>query len=77
MIVVRGRALVSIIVAATVVFAVFHGIAWMLPELLAIAAALLHSARSVRRPWLKVKLAWTRRKLRVVRGGRFDDSDEA
>ena len=74
---VNGRALVSVIVAVTVVFAVFHGIAWMLPELLGVAAALLHGDRTARRSWLKLKLAWTRRKLRVVRGSRFDDSDEA
>jgi membrane associated rhomboid family serine protease len=72
----RGRTLVSIIVATTVIFAVFSGIAWMLPELLGVAAALLHGARPARRRWLKLKLAWTRRNLRVVRGGRFDDSDE-
>jgi membrane associated rhomboid family serine protease len=62
----RGRALVSVIVAITVLFAVFHGIASMLPELLGITAALLHLNRSARRRWLKIKLAWTRRKLRVV-----------
>jgi len=69
----RGRALVSVIVAITVLFALFHGIAWMLPELLGVAAAVLHGHRPARRWWLKIKLAWTRRKLRVVRG---DSSDE-
>jgi len=73
---VRGRALVSIIIGTTVIFAAFFGVAWMLPELLGVAAALVHGARSARRRWLKLKLAWTRRKLRVVRGGRLDDSDE-
>ena len=66
----RGRAVVSVIVATTVVFAVFYGIAWMLPELVGVAAALLHMNRSAHRSWLKIKLAWTRRRLRVVRGGR-------
>jgi membrane associated rhomboid family serine protease len=75
--VVRGRELVSVVVAVTVVFAVFYGSAWMLPELLGVAAALLHRSRTVRRSWLQLKLAWTRRKLRVVRGGRLDESDEA
>jgi membrane associated rhomboid family serine protease len=75
--VVRGRALVSIIVAATLLFAVFHGVAWMLPELIGVAAALLHGRRSARAWRLKVKLAWTRRKLRVVRDGRVDDGEEA
>lgn len=75
--IVRGRALVSVIVGATVTFAVFYGISWMLPELLGVAAALLHGARPPRRWRLKLKRAWTRRKLRVVRGSRFDDSDEA
>jgi membrane associated rhomboid family serine protease len=74
---VRGRELVAVIVATTVIFAVFSGIAWMLPELLGVAAALLYGARPARRPWLKLKLAWTRRNLRVVRGGRFDERDEA
>lgn len=75
--IVRGRQLVSVVVAVTIVFAVFYGIAWMLPELLGVSAALLHRNRSARRGWLKLKLAWTRRKLRVVRGGRLADSDEA
>jgi hypothetical protein len=70
---VRGRSLVPLVVAATVLFAVFFGIAWMLPELLGGVAALVRGARPVRRWWLKVKFAWTRRKLRVVRGGRLDD----
>jgi len=74
--VVRGRTLVSVIVAITVLFAVFSGIAWMLPELLGVAAALLDMNRAARRRWLKIKLAWTRRKLRVVRGGRSDDSSD-
>jgi len=74
--VLRGRALVSVIVAITVLFAVFHGIAWMLPEFLGVAAALLHMNRPAHRWWLKIKLAWTRRKLRVVRGGRSDDSSD-
>ncbi len=41
----RGRALVSVIVAITLLFAVFHGIAWMLPDCLGVAAALLHMNR--------------------------------
>jgi membrane associated rhomboid family serine protease len=72
----RGRALVSVIVAITLLFAVFHGIAWMLPDCLGVAAALLHMNRPARRWWLKIKLTWTRRKLRVVRGGRSDDSSD-
>jgi membrane associated rhomboid family serine protease len=64
---VRGPALVSIIVAITLLFAVYAGISWMLPELLAVAAALLYMKGTPRRWWLKLRLARTRRKLRVVR----------
>lgn len=67
---VRGRALVTVVVGVTVVFALYLGVAWTLPELLAVGAALLWGNRAVRRRWLEAKLAWTRRNLRVVRGGR-------
>lgn len=68
----RGPALVAVIVATTLVFAVYFGITWLLPELLAIAAALLHANRTWRRAWLQVRLALVRRRLRVVRGDASD-----
>ena len=63
---VRGESLVSAVVAVTGIFAVYFGYAWMLPELLVVAAALLLTDRSVRRWWLTRKLAWVRRKLRAM-----------
>jgi hypothetical protein len=69
--IVRGPALVNLIVGITLVFAAYFGIAWALPELLAVAVALLYLSRRRRRLWLGFKLAWTRRRLRVVR-----DEDE-
>jgi membrane associated rhomboid family serine protease len=68
----RGPALVAVIVAVTVLFALFYGITWVLPELLAIAAALLYMSRSRRRWWLKLRLTIVRRRLGVVRGDRAD-----
>lgn len=64
---VRGEALVNVVVATTVIFAVYFGIAWMLPELLAVAAALVVTDRTARRWWLTRRLARVRRRLRVVR----------
>lgn len=64
--IVQGRALVSVVIAITLVFAAFLGPIWALPSLLAIAAALLYMNRWHRRIWLKLKLYWIRRKLRVV-----------
>lgn len=63
----KGRALVSIVIAGTIVFGVYYGLAWVLPELLAIAAALLYTSRSARRWWLELRLRQVRGKLRVVR----------
>jgi membrane associated rhomboid family serine protease len=63
---VRGPGLVAVVVAATLVFAAYLGIAWMMPELLAVAAALFLSSRARRRLWLELKLRWVRRKLRVL-----------
>ena len=40
LLVLRGPQLVNAVVATTVLFALFFGVAWMLPELLAVAAAL-------------------------------------
>jgi membrane associated rhomboid family serine protease len=68
----RGSAVVAIIVAATLIFAVYYGIAFVLPELLAIGAALLYMSRTGRRAWLTLRLRLVRRRLRVVRGGRSD-----
>ena len=68
----RGPALVGVIVAVTLLFAVYVGVAWVLPELLAIAAALLYCSPRGRRFWLQLKLAWVRRRLRVVSGDRAD-----
>ena len=66
LLVLRGRQLVNAVVATTVLFAVFFGIAWMLPELLAVAAALLLTDRAFRRWWLTRKLERIRRHLRVI-----------
>ncbi len=63
---VRGPALIAVVVAATLVFAAYLGIAWMMPELLAVAAALFLSSRTGRRLWLELRLRWLRRKLRVL-----------
>jgi len=63
---VRGPALVAVVVAATLVFAAYLGVAWMMPELLAVATALFLSSRARRRLWLELKLRWVRRKLRVL-----------
>jgi len=63
---VRGPALVAVVVAATLVFAAYLGVTWMMPELLAVAAALFLSSRARRRIWLELKLRWVRRKLRVL-----------
>lgn len=62
----RGPALVSLVVAVTLVFAVYAGVDWMMPELLAVAAALFLTSRSRRRWWLDIKLRWLRRRLRSV-----------
>jgi membrane associated rhomboid family serine protease len=67
--VVRGPALVNIVVAATLVFAIFFGLTWALPELLAVAAALIYTSRRRRRWWLEFRRRRVRRRLRVVRGG--------
>ena len=64
--VVRGPAIVAIVIAATLVFALFLGIGWLLPELLAIAAALLVMDRPHRRWWLRLRLLLVRRRLRAV-----------
>jgi membrane associated rhomboid family serine protease len=63
---VRGPALVAVVVTATLVFAAYFGLAWMMPELLAVAAALFLSSRARRRLWLELKLRWVRRKLRAL-----------
>jgi membrane associated rhomboid family serine protease len=63
---VRGPTLVAVVVAATLVFAAYLGVTWMMPELLAVAAALFLSSRARRRLWLELKLRWVRRKLRVL-----------
>jgi len=63
---VRGPALVGVVVAATLVFAAYLGVTWMMPELIAVAAALFLSSRTGRRIWLELKLRWVRRKLRVL-----------
>lgn len=68
----RGPAVVAVIVATTLIFAVYYGIAWALPELLTIGAALLYMSRTGRRAWLTLRLRLVRRRLRVVRGGRSD-----
>ncbi len=65
---VRGETLVNAVVAVTAVFAVYFGIDWMMPELLAVAAALLYTSRSSRRWWLKRRYERLRRHLRAVRG---------
>jgi hypothetical protein len=62
----KGRALVSFVVATTLLFAAYFGFAWVMPELMAIAAALLYMSRTRRRLWLELKLLLVRRKLRVV-----------
>jgi len=62
----HGRALVTFTVAVTLLFAVYFGLAWALPELLAIAAALLYMHRTPRRLWLRLKLAWVRRRLSAI-----------
>jgi membrane associated rhomboid family serine protease len=62
----RGPALVSLVVAVTLVFAVYAGVDWMMPELLAVGAALFLTSRSRRRWWLDIKLRWLRRRLRSV-----------
>lgn len=66
--IVRGETLVNAIVAVTAVFALYFGIDWMMPELLAVAAALLFTGRSSRRWWLTRRYERLRRHLRVVRG---------
>ncbi|HEY8141947.1 MAG TPA: rhomboid family intramembrane serine protease [Kofleriaceae bacterium] len=65
---VRGETLVNAVVGVTVVFALYFGIDWMMPELLGVAAALLYTSRSSRRWWLKRRYERLRRHLRVVRG---------
>ena len=66
--VVRGETLVNAVIAVTAVFAVYLGLDWMMPELLAVAAALLFTSRSSRRWWLTRRYERLRRHLRVVRG---------
>ena len=63
---VRGPAIVTLVIAVTLVFTIFVGIGWMSPELLAIAASLLLLDRPHRRWWLKLRLLLVRRRLRSV-----------
>ncbi|HUS66287.1 MAG TPA: hypothetical protein VMZ28_17165, partial [Kofleriaceae bacterium] len=65
-VIVQGPALVQLTVAVTLVFAFLFGLVWALPELLAIAAALLAMDRPHRRWWLKLRLWRVQRRLRVV-----------
>lgn len=65
-VIVQGPALVQLTVAVTLVFAFFFGLVWAMPELLAVAAALLFMDRPHRRWWLKLRLWRVQRRLRVV-----------
>lgn len=63
---VQGPALVQLTIAVTLVFAFLFGLIWALPELLAIAAALVHIDRPHRRWWLRLRLWRAQRRLRAV-----------
>jgi membrane associated rhomboid family serine protease len=68
--VVGGPVLAYGLVALTALFAVFYGIAWVLPELLAGVGALLYMTRP-HRPWLRRLRSYrARRNLGVIRGER-------
>ena len=67
--VLRGPAVAQLVVAVTLLFVVYYGVALFLPELLAIAVALLAMRPPDRRTWLRLEAWRLRRKLRVVRGG--------
>jgi membrane associated rhomboid family serine protease len=68
LLVVQGPALVQLTIAITLIFAFLFGLIWALPELIAVAAALLYMDRPHRRWWLAFRLWRAHRRLRVVRG---------
>ena len=64
--IVRGPAVAGLLIAVTLLFVLYDGLAFFLPELLAIAVALLTMRGPDRRTWLRLKAWRIRRKLRVV-----------